>query len=90
MRLTIGLFLALMVNFGLFAVMHNMTSAKNIERNLAENIQILDFVRLKREEKVETKKRELPKKPPPPKKHHRHHRKLRLPKHPRLFAATPG
>lgn len=67
MRLAIGLLLALMVNFGLFAVMHNMTSAKNSERNADENIQILDFVRLRRETRTETKKRDLPKKPPPPK-----------------------
>lgn len=67
MRLAIGLLLALMVNFGLFAVMHNMTSAKNNKRTADENIHILDFVRLKRETITETKKRELPKKPPPPK-----------------------
>lgn len=67
MRLAIGLLLAVLVNFGLFTLMQNMTSAKNIERPLLENIRILDFVRIKRDTTIETKKRELPKKPPPKK-----------------------
>ncbi len=68
MRLVIGLLLAILVNFGLFTLMQKMTSEQHLERQLTENIQLLDFVRLKREDKAETKKRELPKKPLPPKK----------------------
>jgi protein TonB len=68
MRLTIGLLLAILVNFGLFTLMQKMTAEQNSERQVIENIQLLDFVRLKREDKVETKKRELPKKPPPAQK----------------------
>ncbi len=68
MRLSIGLILALLVNLGLFTLMQQMTSVKSIDRLVTENIRLLDFVRLKRETKTETKKRELPKKPPPPKK----------------------
>lgn len=45
-----------------------MTSVKNSERSIHSNIQTIDFVRLKRETRTETKKRELPKKPPPPPK----------------------
>lgn len=68
MRLAIGLLLAILVNFGLFTLMQKMTAEQNIGRQVTENIQLLDFVRLKREDKAETKKRELPKKPPPPQK----------------------
>jgi protein TonB len=68
MRLAIGLLLAILVNFGLFTLMQKMTAEQNIGRQVTENIQLLDFVRLKRENKAETKKRELPKKPPPPQK----------------------
>jgi len=68
MRLSIGLLLAILVNLGLFTLMQQMTSAKNNERLAASDIHLLDFVRLKRETKTETKKRELPKKPPPPEK----------------------
>jgi protein TonB len=68
MRLAIGLLLAILVNFGLFTLMQKMTAEQNSERQVTENIQLLDFVRLKREDKAETKKRELPKKPPPPQK----------------------
>lgn len=67
MRLLIGLLVAILVNFGLFTLMQKMTSEQKVERQLTENIQLLDFVRVKREDKTETKKRELPKKPPPPK-----------------------
>jgi len=68
MRLTIGLLLAILVNIALFSVMHKMTSSQSNVRLVTEDIQLLDFVRLKRETRTETKKRELPKKPPPPKK----------------------
>jgi protein TonB len=68
MRLSIGLILALLVNFGLFVLMQQMTTTEGVKRNLTEDIRLLDFVRLKREEtQPETKQRELPKKPPPPK-----------------------
>lgn len=68
MRLLIGLLLAILVNFGLFTLMQKMTSKQNIDRQVTKNIQLLDFVRLKREDKATIKKRELPKKPLPPKK----------------------
>lgn len=67
MRIVIGIILALVVNFGLFMLMHHMTSSQGVDRRVTEDIRLLDFVRLKREqEQPETKKRELPKKPPPP------------------------
>ena len=67
MRLVVGNLLALVVNFGLFYLMEHMTNSKSIDRREIEEVQILDFVRLKKEEaQPETKKREVPKKPPPP------------------------
>lgn len=68
MRIAIGIILALIVNFGLFMLMQHMTSSQDIDKRVTEDIRLLDFVRLKREQtEPETKKRELPKKPPPPK-----------------------
>lgn len=67
MRLVIGILLALLVNFGLFMLMQHMISNKEVNKQAVEEIRLLDFVRLKREEAPpETRKRELPKKPPPP------------------------
>ncbi len=67
MRLVVGILLALLVNFGLFYLMEHMTNSSSVDKRKIEEIQILDFVRLKKEEaQPETKKRELPKKPPPP------------------------
>ena len=68
MRIIVGLILAIAVNFGLFMLMQHMTQSKSVDKQAVEDIRLLDFVRLKREQtEPETKKRELPKKPPPPK-----------------------
>lgn len=67
MRLGIGLIFALLVNFALFTIMQSMTTAKSIDRKLIEDIQLLDFVRLKKESPTDTKNRQVPDKPPPPK-----------------------
>jgi protein TonB len=67
MRLFIGIILALLVNFGLFMLMQHMTNSKDVDKREIEEVRVLDFVRIKRDEaQPETKKRELPKKPPPP------------------------
>lgn len=68
MRLWIGLILAVLVNFGLFTLMQQMTSSKHVERKATEDIQLLDFVRVKQESISEAKQRQLPEKPPTPKK----------------------
>lgn len=67
MRLVMGLFFAVLVNFALFTIMQSMTSAKSVDRKLIEDIQLLDFVRLKKDTTTDTKNRQLPDKPPPPK-----------------------
>jgi periplasmic protein TonB len=68
MRLAVGLLLALLINLGLFTLMHLMTSSERVERNAMEDIQLLDFVRVKKESVTETKERQLPEKPKPPEK----------------------
>lgn len=67
MRLLLALLLALLVNWGLFSLMQSMTSADNDKLIRVENINVLDFLRLKEQTTTELKKRELPDKPPPPK-----------------------
>lgn len=69
MRLLIGLLIAVIVNYGLFTLMQKMVSGNGVDGEISDEIQILDFVRVKKEEeRLETKKREIPKKPPPPEK----------------------
>jgi len=68
MSLFIGIVLSVIVNFGLFTIMYKMTSADSTERIATEDVRLLEFVRVKREEQTEVKKRDLPKKPPPPQK----------------------
>ena len=68
MRLGLGLLFAVIVNLGLFTIMQAMTSSNNLDRNMTEEILLLDFVRVKRDTITETKKRQLPDKPKPPEK----------------------
>ncbi|WP_286303821.1 hypothetical protein [Methylophaga marina] len=70
MRLVVGILLALVVNFGLFYLMEHMTNSKSIDRHEIEEVQILDFVRLKKK-KLNPK----PKSEKSPKNHR--HRKSR-------------
>lgn len=67
MRIFIGLLLAILVNYGLFTLMKEMTNSDSSLYRDDNEILVLDFVRLKQEEtQPETIKREIPKKPPPP------------------------
>lgn len=67
MRIFIGLLLAILVNYGLFTLMKEMTNSDISLYRDDNEILVLDFVRLKQEEtQPETIKREIPKKPPPP------------------------
>lgn len=68
MRLAVGLFFALLINLGLFTMMHLMTSSDRIERNAIEEVQLLDFVRVKKDTVTEIKERQLPEKPKLPEK----------------------
>jgi protein TonB len=68
MQLWIGLVLAVLVNFGLFTLMQQMTAEKHVDRTVTEEVQLLEFVRVKRETTSESKQRTLPEKPPTPKK----------------------
>lgn len=67
MRLVLGLLLAVVVNYGLFTLMQKMIDSDGLEDRAYEDIRILEFVRLQKEEQApETKRRERPKPPPPP------------------------
>ena len=67
MRIFIGLLLAILVNYGLFTLMKEMTNSDSSLYRDDNEILVLDFVRLKQEEtQPETIKREIPKNPPPP------------------------
>ena len=67
MRIFIGLLLAILVNYGLFTLMKEMTTSDSSLYRDDNEMLVLDFVRLKQEEtQPETIKREIPKKPPPP------------------------
>lgn len=67
MRIAVGVLLAVLVNFGLFLLMQHMTTSDGLERRVTEDIRLLDFVRIKREETPpEIRKREPPPPPPPP------------------------
>lgn len=69
MRLLLGLLIAVIVNYGLFTLMQKMVSGDGVDTEVSNEIQVLDFVRVEKEEQpLETKKREVPKKPPPPEK----------------------
>jgi protein TonB len=67
MRLFLGLLLAVLVNWGLFSLMQSMATPDNTDLVRVEEINVLDFVRLKEQTTTELKQRELPDKPPPPK-----------------------
>lgn len=72
MRIFIGLLLAILVNYGLFTLMKEMTNSDSSLYRDDNEILVLDFVRLKQEEtQPETIKREIPKKPPPRKSRRR-------------------
>ncbi|MGF1702411.1 energy transducer TonB [Photobacterium makurazakiensis] len=67
MRYLASLALALVVSLGLFWGMDKLVNKERHELTSNDDLRMVDFIRVKSEEKVQEKKRELPK-PPPPKK----------------------
>ena len=65
MRYLISIVLALLVALGLFAVMNALVNNSHKELADADDLKMIDFVRVKQDETVSEKKRQLPKKPPP-------------------------
>jgi protein TonB len=55
MQLWIGLVVAVLVNFGLFSLMQQMTAEKHVDRTVTEDVQLLEFVRVKCETSFESK-----------------------------------
>ena len=68
MRLIAALGGATLVALFLFWLMQYLVLGQNKEMDKSPGLGGVDFVRLKRDDDVETRKRELPKKPPRPKK----------------------
>jgi len=67
MRILLGLLLAIVVNYGLFLLMTEMTNTDSNLFREDNDVLVLDFIRLQQEETPpEMVKREVPKKPPPP------------------------
>ncbi len=67
LRLPIAIVLAALVSLALFFAMHFMISQGKGDINKNKDYSVVDFVRVKRESEVRTKKRVIPKKPPLPK-----------------------
>ncbi len=67
MRALLSFPLGILVALSLFYLMYFMISSGSGDLIKAENVTVVDFVRLKKDEVIETRKRTIPKKPPPPK-----------------------
>jgi len=67
LRLPIAFLLAILVSLGLFYLMHYMISHGGGDLQRVENYSMVDFVRLKREDETQVRKRVIPEKPPLPK-----------------------
>ena len=67
MRYLASLALALVVSLGLFWGMDKLVNKERHELTSNEDLRMVDFIRVKPDEKIQEKKRELPK-PPPPKR----------------------
>ncbi|ELX8648274.1 energy transducer TonB [Vibrio vulnificus] len=67
MRYLASIALALVVSLGLFWGMDKLVNKERHELVSNDDLRMVDFIRVKPEEKVQEKKRELPK-PPPPKR----------------------
>ena len=68
MRYIVSLLLGLVVAFGLFALMDRLISSDEEGALSPTSVQMVDFVRVKRDETTRTKERQVPQKPEPPKK----------------------
>ncbi len=67
LRLPIAIVLAALVSLALFFAMHFMISQGKGDINKNKDYSVVDFVRVKRQSEIRTKKRVIPKKPPLPK-----------------------
>ncbi len=67
-RLAISLLCGVLISLALFWLMQFMISNNQQDLNRAETLQMTEFVRLKRETKLNTKERKMPEEPPPEKR----------------------
>lgn len=66
-RLVSAIASGLVISLCLFWLMQSIISNNQHALTITENLQMTEFVRLKRERKLQTKDRKIPKKPPPEK-----------------------
>lgn len=66
--ISISTVFGIIISLALFWLMQAMISNNQQGFNKTENIQMTEFVRLKRDTKLQTKDRKIPDEPPPPKK----------------------
>ena len=65
MRYLISLALGFLVAIGLFGLMNHLINNEDRELVQGDDLRMVEFVRVKRDETIKEKKREVPKKPPP-------------------------
>ena len=66
-RFFVALFLGLVVSIGLFWLMHFMITNNQQGFKKTESLKMVEFVRLKRQTRLQTKDRKIPDEPPPKK-----------------------
>ncbi|MEE8408183.1 MAG: energy transducer TonB [Myxococcota bacterium] len=71
---------ATVISFGLFFLMQWLVTHDEANLDLSDQVRVIDFVRLKRDSRLETRRRELPKRRPP----------QRQPSRPALDVSTAG
>lgn len=67
LRFIFSIFLATIIAFGLFWVLQSMINIASKQKVSSENLQMVDFVRLKKETELQKKERVKPNKPKPKK-----------------------
>ena len=67
-RISLSIFLGIVISLAFFWLMQAMISNNQQSFEKTENLQMTEFVRLKRETKLQTKERDVPDEPPPEKR----------------------
>lgn len=66
-RIVISFVVGVAVALGLFFIMHGMISGDHTAKQQSENMNLVDFITLEKDQTTKFKERQTPKKPPPPK-----------------------
>lgn len=66
-RIIVSFVVGVGVALGLFFLMHGMINGEHSAPNKSDNLNLVDFITLEKDQTTKFKNREVPKKPPPPK-----------------------